>query len=559
MPENCGLVALKGITELKNASMFTLLHLARDNGLELYFCKVDVADLPIVKRPAILHANDHFILAEEGKTLEEANYTGWVLTSKPIGIPLPYSLAKQISGGKKGGDFLGPIVVGLASIINPFLGAAVGLGFAAHQVTGGAGVTGHKGEFWRIPVGGALGYLGGLTKPLIGGIPNWGLAGGLGFAQELPGAIKSGNWGGALLGGLGAGLGQKFTSGLAAGFHAPTTGGFGTQVSNAVGGLFGKAPNAGIPQSGLSASTGALSNLSRQAGAGGLLGLKSATPAVGSVLSGSLPGGGFNPNIALPTNALQSVNVPAIPKSASGGGGLPGTQISGTSGGGIMDLLSKGGDLFKLGAAGLASQIGKPPAYNPDSLAGYDKASQFLEGKTLPPSTTEQLNKYLTMSIPDLRSELLGPQAANRSMLELDKQYQQYLAQVQRAAANAGQSIETSSEAQKQYQEVNRQWAEAKANLWSELEYKATQDAVAIHRWSLEQSIQQGQFDVTSAMELAAMMGVDEQLKQSILRKDYETFQRIIGSILGSDFSKQTIEPESTARQTYGLSSNLGQ
>src|SRR3990167_1248390 len=212
---NCGLSALKGIVDLKNASMFTLLHLARDNGMNLYFCKVDVKDVPLVKRPAILHANNHFVLAEDNKPLEEANYSGWVLTSKPIGVPLPYSLAKQISGGKYGGDILGPIVVGLASVINPFLGAAVGMGFAAHQTTGGAGVTQKKGEFWRIPVGGALGYLGGISKPLISGIPNWGLAGGLGFAQEIPGAIKSGNWMSPILGGVSAGLGQKFTSTLA--------------------------------------------------------------------------------------------------------------------------------------------------------------------------------------------------------------------------------------------------------------------------------------------------------------------------------------------------------
>lgn len=542
--QNCGLNALKGITALKNASMFTLIHLARDNGIELYFCKVDVENLPLVKRPAILHADNHFILAEEGKPLEEAKYTGWVLTPKPIGIPLPYSLAKQITGGKKGGDFLGPIVVGIGSIINPFLGAALGAGFAAHQTTGGAGVTPKKGEFWRIPIGGALGYLGGLSKPLISGVPNWGLAGGLGFAQEIPGAIKTGNWGGALLGGLGAGLGQRFTSTLAGGFHAPTTGGLGSQVSNAVGGLFGKAPT-GAPQTGLGASTGALSGGFKGTS---LLGIKSATPAVGTTLSGGLPGSSFNPAIAGATSALQSVNVPSIPK--SGGAGLPGTQQP--SSGGMFGDLFKGekGDLLKLGVAGLASQIGKPPAYNPDSLAGYDKASQFLGGKTLPPATTEQLNKYLTMPIADLKNELLGPQAGNRAMLEIDKQYQEYLAQVQRAAANAGQSIETSSEAQKQYQEVNRQWAEAKANLWQELEQKATQDAMSIHLWSLEQSIQQGQFDVTSAMELAAMMGKDEELKQAILQDNYEAFQTIVGDILSIGMGGN--------QQQNGLTINVG-
>src|SRR3990167_2361185 len=216
---NCGLSALKGIVDLKNASMFTLLHLAKDNGLNLYFCKVEIKDVPLVKRPAILHANNHFVLAEDNKPLEEANYTGWVLTPKPIGIPLPYSLAKQITGGKRGGDILGPIVTGIASIVNHFLGAAVGAGFAAHKTTGGAGVTGQKGEFWRIPAGGALGYLGGVTKPVMGGLSNAVLAGGIGAAQEVPGAIKSGNYLSPIIGGLSAGLGQKFTSGAALGFR----------------------------------------------------------------------------------------------------------------------------------------------------------------------------------------------------------------------------------------------------------------------------------------------------------------------------------------------------
>ena len=164
------------------------------------------------------------------------------------------------------------------------------------------------------------------------------------------------------------------------------------------------------------------------------------------------------------------------------------------------------------------------------------------------------------MDIPSLKSELLGPQAANRSMLELDKQYENYLAQVQRAAANYGQSLQTSSEAMKQYQEVQRRWADAKANLWAELEYKATQDAFNIHKWSLEQSIAQGQFDVTSAMKLAAMMGRDEQLKAAIQQQNYELFQDIIANILGADFGKQSTEPsnQTSGQQKTGLSSILG-
>ena len=547
---NCGLSALKGIVDLKNASMFTLLHLAKDNGLNLYFCKVEIKDVPLVKRPAILHANNHFVLAEDNKPLEEANYTGWVLTPKPIGIPLPYSLAKQITGGKKGGNILGPIITGIATIVGnivaPGIGGAVaggltGAAFGAHQATGGAGVESKQGEFWRIPVGGALGVLGAQapgTKTL--GISNTVLAGGLGAAQELPGAIKSGDYLAPVVGGLGAATGQALTSGAVAGLKLPSTGPIskiGNVIKAGVGNVLGQGAS----------STGALSKTTPA--------MSLPSGGVGNVLGQSLPGAGS----VLAKTAAQSV--PSV-ASTVGKGALGGLLL-----GGLANEVGDGGngykieeDLFKLGAAGAAIQIGKPPAYNPDSLAAYDKASQFLGEKTLPPVTSQQLNKYLAMDIPSLKSELLGPQAANRSMLELDKQYENYLAQVQRAAANYGQSLQTSSEAMKQYQEVQRRWADAKANLWAELEYKATQDAFNIHKWSLEQSIAQGQFDVTSAMKLAAMMGRDEQLKAAIQQQNYELFQDIIASILGADFGKQSTEPsnQTSGQQKTGLSSILG-
>ena len=98
---NCGIRALGGMLEIKNVSMFTLINLARDNGFNFYFCKVQKDDIPLVVRPAILHSDNHFTLIENEQPIPEAEYTGWVLTPQPYGTPLPYSLAKQINGGKK--------------------------------------------------------------------------------------------------------------------------------------------------------------------------------------------------------------------------------------------------------------------------------------------------------------------------------------------------------------------------------------------------------------------------------------------------------------------------
>lgn len=570
---NCGLKALDGVVKVKNISMFTLIHLARENGINFYFCKVDSSNVALVTRPAILHQDDHFVLAEDSKPLPQGQYTGWVLTTKPMGTPLPFSLAKQIVGAKKGGDILGPIVTGLASIVNPWLGAAVGAGFQIHKTTGGAGVTPAKGEFWRIPIGGALGYLGGATSPVIKGIPNSFLAGGLAGAAELPGAIKTGNFAAPILAGLGAGLGQKFTSTAAAGFHAPASS-LGQQVGNAfnsvTGGIFGPSSSAqggsGIPQSGAGGATALTPSPSASSLAAFGGGVRPYTPNLSGVFaSGAGAGGGLSliPGVTggnyAGTAGITNVRTPSLTSNtgittptntAAGQASSSGTSKS------LFDKLfsgDTGSTLLKTGAGLLAGQIGKPPEYNPDTLGTFDKASKYLQGINLPSVTNQQLNKYLTMSIPDIKNQLLTPSASNRALLEIDKKYQDALTQVQRMAANSGQSIETSSDARRQYDEINRQWAEARANLQAELEHTATTQAIGIHQWALEQSLQQGQFDIKSAMELAAMIGRDEELKAAIAQDNYEAFQNIIGELLsiGQGSSQQN-------NQQSQLSSVLG-
>jgi len=572
---NCGLEALSGMMNLPNVSMYTLIQLAKDNDLNLYLCKVDLDKLHTVKRPAIFHANNHFVLGESGKALEPAEYTGWVLSTKPVGLPLPHSLAKQIVGSKKGGDIFGPIITGIASIINPFLGAAVGTAFQGYKVFGGPGVTPAKGEWWRIPIGAATGYLGGVSKPIFGGISNAVLSGGLNAAAELPGAIKSGNYLSPVLAGLGGYAGQKFTSGAAAGLAGAGVG-IGAKISGAFqGGLQGL----GIGGGGSSASSG---------GAGGLASI-SGTPQGGTgstgALSRQLGTGAFGSSLApytVPQNVLSGGTqlsaggafnslLPSANKLASGSGyqnlvnqstqaaqtPFPTTTggNTGTNNNMLQSIFGKlnTGDLLKGGLALAAGSLGKPeqPSYDVNSY--YDKAKQLLGETTLPQVTQNQLNKYLTMSIPDIKNELMTPNALNAAQLELDKKYQASLTDVLRAAANSGQSLETSSDVQRQYQEINRQWADAKANLQAQLEQQAQVQAIGIQQWALEQSIQQGQFDYTAAMKLAEFYGVADQLKYTMANNDYQGFQTIIAQMLGMNPASQQ-QPQ----QQPQLSSVLG-
>ena len=113
MPTNCGIAALSQLTELKNISAFTLVHAARDNGLNLFVFKVNnLADLPRVQRPAIFHQEGHFVYIKNGEPLPPGQYTGYVIAPNAgLGRIIGLQEAKFIKGGKKAaGGFLGPIL-----------------------------------------------------------------------------------------------------------------------------------------------------------------------------------------------------------------------------------------------------------------------------------------------------------------------------------------------------------------------------------------------------------------------------------------------------------------
>ena len=236
----------------------------------------------------------------------------------------------------------------------------------------------------------------------------------------------------------------------------------------------------------------------------------------------------------------------SVPNSTSGGAGsLAGGGSSGSSG--LFGFDAK--TLLGLGATALA----KPPSYEGDALQNYNAASKYLEGVNLPSSTMDQLHNYVVSPISDLKKQIYNPDSSNAALLSLDKQYQEALGQVNRLAANSGQSAATSSDVQNQVNEINRQWAEAKSNLTAQLDQQATTQAISIKQWALDQSIKQGQFDVNSAMELASQVGLQQQLQYAMDSKNYDAFQQIIAKLLdpGLKYTVTQSGPEGTTTTTY--------
>lgn len=77
---NCGLNALKNLSDLKNTSMHTLISMAEDNGLKLYPYKVSLSELCYIPLPAIVHSENHFdYISKEEDFRDDVNYSGNIL------------------------------------------------------------------------------------------------------------------------------------------------------------------------------------------------------------------------------------------------------------------------------------------------------------------------------------------------------------------------------------------------------------------------------------------------------------------------------------------------
>lgn len=98
--DNCGLSALKNMSDLKNMSVRTLVDMASDNGIKLYPYKVSVNKLSSIPLPAIVHSEDHFdYISSKEEFDDKLKYTGYILLTQKADYPkIKSSEFKKING-----------------------------------------------------------------------------------------------------------------------------------------------------------------------------------------------------------------------------------------------------------------------------------------------------------------------------------------------------------------------------------------------------------------------------------------------------------------------------
>lgn len=548
---NCGLQALQKFKDLKNVSMYTLLHLAQDNGLNLRFCKVEEKDLPLVHRPAIFHMEEgHFIFMQNGKALPKGKYSGFVLTQKTMGAVMPHSLAKQVQGGKGGGGIISTIITAIATIINPILGAAVAMGKAAHEVTGGAMGGGDeaakKGQFWRIPLAGAGAYVGGgglegANVPIAGKLgTSWGAggtaaataAGMASSAAEIPGAIKTGDWAAPITAGISGFAGSKAAGGFKTGWESATGAAgvdptMGQRLSEGFKTMLGR-PTLPETTGGVATALPSPTRLGQTpAGYGGTVTI----PGVGQAPYSTTSGGAMGAASAAGT-------VPAVSQAINWGTGQgfvgseaakKGFQIAGIPG------ASQYLDLSKL-AAGAASLATTPPELGKTEPSELYKT--YMGETSLPEPMAGELDKYVSMSIEDIMSEqnLQSDKTFRRIQESGDRRREQMTS----IFARSGQNLQTSSELRDEIAKIDKETTEMLGEAEQEIRNVNLRNAIQTKQFYLSQSLQQNQYHQETAMELAKMAGRDEELQFAIENDDYEAFQDVMANLLQMGWSAFT-------------------
>ncbi len=77
---NCGLIALRNLSDLKNISIRSIINIAEDNGLKLYPYMVSLNELRNISLPAIVHSIDHFDYIETKEDFRyDREYSGNIL------------------------------------------------------------------------------------------------------------------------------------------------------------------------------------------------------------------------------------------------------------------------------------------------------------------------------------------------------------------------------------------------------------------------------------------------------------------------------------------------
>lgn len=499
--ENCGISALGKINPVSKISAYSLIQMAKDNGLNLLIYQVDVKDLVSVPRPAIFHSNDHFLYVKNGEALPKDAFTGFVLAEKGYkgARIVTYAEAKRITGSKKGGvaRFIVPAVLslvtfGAAGIIG---GAGSALASAAPALAAGVGAVSNTGmdQYAKSNHPEQLGPPGNLLdifkSTITGGLTGIAGAGGIAGATAAPAGLAS------KAAGFAKGAFNAISHPIASLDPANLAGGAnvaGPAVAGAAG--YGAGTPAGVY------NTGQVSLL------------PNATAAAGGVN-----------NAAGMASLSQYVNNPAT----SAGFSLRGA----VSGAGNIASSNMDSNLLALGA----SQFGKPdtsglPTLGNQTAQDYSTLKSYLGSSPLAQPSQEQLLKYVNTPLDQLTSQMSFN--ADPVVAQINKSFDQQVQQATRIFAQSGQSFDNSTDARNELGRINNDRATAIKNATSELQNQALSQAIQAKQFALANGLQQNQFDMQLAMDLATLNGQGKALQTSIQAGNYNNFQNIIANLL---------------------------
>lgn len=110
---NCGLIALRQLTDMKNVSMRSLISIAEDNGIKLYPYRQMPGVHSYIVLPAIYHANNHFIYVEKESDLEGYDLTGNFLLTEESSFLLP--IPKEELAFITGATWVAAVVAGVGT------------------------------------------------------------------------------------------------------------------------------------------------------------------------------------------------------------------------------------------------------------------------------------------------------------------------------------------------------------------------------------------------------------------------------------------------------------
>ena len=117
-------------------------------------------------------------------------------------------------------------------------------------------------------------------------------------------------------------------------------------------------------------------------------------------------------------------------------------------------------------------------------------------------------------------------------MSQINKSFDQQIQNAQRAFAQSNQTFDNSSDVRNEFTRINNERANAIKNAEGELRNQAMGQAIQAKQFALAEGLNQNQFDMQLAMDLATLNGQGKALQASIANDDYNQFQNIIANLL---------------------------